>query len=89
MGERVTNIKGDCSINLDDNKELFEHLHSLINEVGSNTYVEDVFGRRFEGRFYKEITNVHRVKKGKRYIIKFDYTGDTCFRGILVGDNNG
>lgn len=23
----------------------------------------------------RQITNVHRVRKGKRYIIKFDYTG--------------
>lgn len=90
MGERVTNIDGNLSINVEDNKELFEFMNKIIDETKlTDMCIEDSFGRKFKGQFYKEIENIHRVKKGKRYIIKFDYTGNECFRGILVVDNNG
>lgn len=31
-----------------------------------------------------EITNIHRVRKGKRYVIKFDYTGLVTYTGKVV-----
>lgn len=80
-----TYLEGDLSINLtEENNELFE----LIKKTKSTNkvYMEDTLGRKFEGNIYKEITNVHRKKKGKRYIIRFNYTGCLGFEGKLYGD---
>lgn len=61
-------------------------IKELLKETATEIYVEDSLGNKYKGTYRNEITNIHRVRKGKRYIIKFDYTGLIYFDGVKVGD---
>lgn len=59
-------------------------IKELLKETATEIYFEDNLGNKYKGTYRNEITNIHRVRKGKRYIIKFDYTGLIYFDGVMI-----
>jgi len=59
---------------------------NLFKETASEIYLEDTLGNRYKGHYHNAIANIHRIRKGKRYIIKFDYAGTIEFIGTKIGE---
>ena len=79
--EYIGNINGfgeltlNCNITDDTFNKLFKKVQSDNICVGID-YGNGIDETNvMECTLNRKITNVHRVRKGKRYIIKFDYTG--------------
>lgn len=70
----------DCVLSI-ERTDIFD---DIDEEPTQDMTLIDSLGRMYNGIFYSKITNIRRVRKGKRYIIKFDYTCFLEFRGRLI-----
>lgn len=74
------NCSGELMIASNINKEQFDKLFKEIPK-SNEIYVGIDYGKGIDESMImqctlnRQITNIHRIRKGKRYIIKFDYTG--------------
>lgn len=74
------NCFGELTIASNINKEQFDKLFKNIPKSNEICVGVD-YGKGIDETVImqctlnRQITNVHRIRKGKRYIIKFDYTG--------------
>lgn len=79
----------NAEINLSANisKDTFDKLFKKIPVDKTYFGIAD-YGKgidhTFECTCHNEITNIRRIRKGKRYIIKFEYTGLMNFIGKVV-----
>ena len=76
--EYIGNINsfGELTLPANITNEVF---NKLLNEVPSNKITIGVdygsgIDETIKTQITHEIKNIHRVRKGKRYVIKFDYT---------------
>lgn len=59
-------------------------INQLVHNMVSDCYDLAIGNDKFtmsKIRLTHGIKNIHRVRKGKRYIIKFDYTGEVTVEG--------
>lgn len=82
-----SNVFGELTLASNIDKEQFDKLFKEIPKSGE-MYVGIDYGKGIDKTMVmqctlnRQITNVHRIRKGKRHIIKFDYTGLTEFIGV-------
>ena len=74
----------DLEMDFKISDESVQMLKELISTVPKSYIVQDSKGNQFIGNAKYKIKDIHRVRKGKRYIIKFNYTNECLFKGVRV-----
>lgn len=87
------NSYGELTIASNINKEQFDKLFELIPKSNEICIGVD-YGKEIDKTaimkciLKREIKNVHKVKKGKRYIYKFDYTNGVNVIGEMIKESD-
>ena len=70
------------SVDIEKDNSIFDFLES-IKPKDNSYHMRDEFGRTFKIKVKNEFTTT-KIRKGKRYIIKVNYTGNVLMEGNLV-----
>lgn len=70
------------SVDMEKDNSIFDLLES-IKPKDNSYYMRDEFGRTFKTKVKNEFTTT-KIRKGKRYIRKVNYTGNVLMEGTLV-----
>lgn len=82
--EELSSIETDLLV------DLFSDLEKTATE--SNFILECDYGDveskevYFKAKLKHEITNIRKVRKGKRWIRKFNYTGNVLMEGVMINE---
>lgn len=69
------------SVDMDIDNDVVNYLKS-IKPIDNSYYTRDEFGRTFKAKVKNEFTTT-KIRKGKRYIRKVNYTGNVLMEGLL------
>ncbi len=79
-----------ASIETDLSVDLFNELEKAATESNFILGCDYADGESkevyFKAKLKHEITNIRKVRKGKRWIRKFNYTGNVLMEGVIINE---